>query len=75
MGIAQIEPLGLGVQLQEAPSLQGRLDRPLHIQLVRSAPADHPSGRMGQDVEVRIVHRTNHPLRLLVGRQVELGVN
>ena len=75
MEIGKIEPVGMGVQFDEAAAVLRGGDDPCHIDIVGLALADEAPGRMGKDGEMRPVHRAQDALSLLLTRQVELAVD
>src|SRR4051812_1439064 len=60
--IAQVEPVGLPIDLQEASDLDRLLDHALDVDRPRPANADPPAGQMADAVDIWIVHRLEHAL-------------
>ena len=71
----EVEPPGCALISRKQPRSCARRDHPLHVDRVGLALADQAAGRVGEDVEVRVVHRAQHALGLLRGRQLELAVD
>ncbi len=75
VGIVEIEPARMGVELEIAAALERRPHDRLEIDAVGAAFVDQPAARMGQDVEIAVVHGPDHPLGLPVEGEIEGVVN
>ena len=75
MVVVQVQPIGKGVDLQGGPGLERHPNDLFEIDLVRLAPAEHPSGWVEEDVGVGIPHGAADSLGHLVAREMEVGVN
>ena len=62
MHIAQVEPVGLSVDLEEAARLERSLDHTRNVDVARAARADAPAGEMADAVDVRVLHRLEDTL-------------
>jgi hypothetical protein len=61
--LAQIAPIGIGVDLEHGPGARGALDDCLHIDLVRWPPLDLPSGWMSDRVDEGVLDGARDSLR------------
>ena len=71
----QVEPVRLGVDLEERSRLDRRLEDALEVELVRRAPVDLPAGRMADAVDVRVLHRGDQAVGEALAGPVEAGVD
>jgi len=54
MHVAQVEPVGLPVDLEEAADLEGLLDDASDVDVARPARADAPAGEMADAIDIRV---------------------
>ncbi len=73
--IVQIKPSGIGVDLQSRTALGTHLDQRLQIDVVALAPADQPSGRVADHVDVRIAGRGDQSGGHLLASLAEAAVD
>ncbi len=59
--VAQVEPIGLRVDLEERAGGERRRNHPLEVDVGARAPVDLAGGQMADAVHVRIVHGGEHP--------------
>ncbi len=70
--VAQVEPVGLGVDLEERARRQSALDHLLDLDRGRVADVDPPARQVADAIDVRARHRVQHPLgRVLVEARVD----
>ena len=72
MIVIQVEPVGIGIELEMASVRASRGNHGFHIDVVRVALADQPPGWMGNDRDMAIVHRANDALGLSLAGEIEL---
>jgi len=75
MDVRQIQSFGMGVNFEETAALARLPDNAKHVHLIGLTPADQPPAGMGQDREVRMVHRLHDALGLPAVREVEAAVH
>src|SRR5262249_25588898 len=63
MDVAEIEPVGLRVDLEERPRLERLRDHAVEVEVSAWTTADLPRGRVPDAVDVRVLHRREDPLR------------
>ena len=73
--VAEIEPVGVGVELEHGAGLPGRGNDRLDVDLVGLALLDQPAGGVEEDVGVRVPHGADDPVGLLPAREVEVRVD
>lgn len=73
--IVEIEPFGLGAELEETAALGCGPDDAFDVDVDPCAAAQQAAGRVHQDGETAMVDCTQHALGLFCGRQVEAQVN
>lgn len=71
MNISQVEPVGVGIELEETATLARVNEDALNVELKRLAFQHETAGRMGDHVHVGIVHRSERASGLFVPREVE----
>lgn len=64
MDIDQIQPVGLGIDLEKTAALARGGDHPLDVDVIGIALPDQAAGRMRQDRDMAVVERADDPLRL-----------
>ena len=70
MDVGQVEPVRLRVDLEKRPGLERLLDHALDVDRCRGAPADLAVRRMPDAIDVRVIHRGEHPLGRVLSNRV-----
>src|SRR5437762_7895189 len=74
VSVAEVEPVGLGVDLEEGVRRERGLEHTPEVDIRRPAAIDLPRGQMADAVDVRILHRRHNALgRILVEGGVQRG--
>ena len=71
----RVEPFRPAVDLDRGLELLARGEDDVGVERARRAPADHPSGAVAEDVDVRRGDGEQHPLRHLPLLHAQLGVH
>ena len=74
-GVQQVEPLGMGVELEETAAPGGVPNDAEHVDIVGLPVGDQPAEGVGEDRKVRVVHRPQDALGLLGAAEIEPAVD
>src|SRR5579864_58727 len=73
--VVEIEPLRIGVEFEVTAAFAGTRNDGFHVDLVRLAFSDQPSGGVTDDRDMAIVHRSDDALGLSLARKIELEMD
>src|SRR5450432_2443296 len=71
----QIQPRGMGVDLDANSMLGGGIDHCIHIQVISGTSQQNTARGMSNNINVGIRYRAYHALRLFFAREGEVAVN
>ena len=62
VGVSEVEPVGLRVDLEERLGREGGVEHARKVDVSRPAAVDLARGQMADAVDIRVLHRREHPL-------------
>ena len=75
VGVGEVAPVGVGVDLEEGAGARRRLDHPVEVHVVGLAPLDLAAGGMPERVDERVLERVHDPVGHLALADPERGVH